>query len=60
MDEDTLKRVGMGSQRHIEDLVRQAVAEGRSFPGGKIPVQMTLRLEGFEEPLLIEGEIELL
>ena len=66
MDEDNLnlsmrkflKRVGIASQRHIEELVRQAAADGRSFPGGRIPVQMTLRLEGFEEPLLVEGEIE--
>jgi hypothetical protein len=53
-----LKRVGVGSQRHIEDVVRRAVEEGRGFRDGRIPVQMTLRMEGFDDDLTIRGEID--
>ena len=53
-----LKRVGVGSQRHIEEVVRHALEEGREFGNGTIPVQMTLRMEGFDDDLTVRGEID--
>ena len=54
-----LKRVGITTQRHIEDTVRQAVGDGRLAPDAAVGVTMTLRIDGFGEDLVIEGSIDL-
>jgi hypothetical protein len=51
-----LKRVGINSQRHIENAVR-AGAESGQLPA-KLAVKVTLDLAGCEDSLVIEGEIE--
>lgn len=51
-----LKRVGINSQRYIETSLREAAEAGQL--ADKVPVKVTLTLEGNVEDLVIEGEIE--
>ena len=55
-----LKRVGIGSQRHIEESVRSALTDGSIDAGTKsLDVEMTLRLKGVAEETVFQGKIEL-
>jgi hypothetical protein len=53
-----LKRVGISSQRHIESAVREADEHAGLPENGRVPVRMTLRIEGLGEALAVDGEIE--
>lgn len=54
-----LKKVGITSQRLIEQHVREAVAAGKLADGGSLSVRATLEIEslGLKEP--IEGQIRI-
>lgn len=51
-----LKRVGINSQRHIEAMVRER-AQAAEVPA-RIPVKVRLSIDGVEEDLIIDGEID--
>jgi len=55
-----LKRVGIGSQRHIEDAVRSGYEDG-SIDSAKssLQVKMTLHVDGVAEDLVFDGKIDL-
>ena len=67
MDEDALnmsvrkflKRVGISSQREIEKVITQAVADGAINQDGICKVSMQLSIELSDKPLVIDGEIHL-
>ncbi len=55
-----LKRVGIGSQRHIEEVVRSGLDEGSiSASTSSINVEMKLRIEGVADELAFTGTIDL-
>ena len=54
-----LKKVGVTSQREIEDAVRQAVAEGRVDASSPLQATMTLSVSGIDLDVEIEGAIDL-
>ena len=54
-----LKKVGITSQRAIEDVVREGLAAGRLKGDEKLPAEMTLTLGGTTLKMVIDGEIEL-
>jgi hypothetical protein len=53
-----LKKVGITSQREIEQAVRTAAAAGRLKSGAKLPARMVLTVEGIDLSLEIKGEID--
>jgi len=67
MDEDAfnmgirkfLKKVGITSQRTIEQAVRDALEDGRIDDSTEVKVSMTLNIEGLAEPLTIDDRIAL-
>jgi hypothetical protein len=67
MNEDTfnmevrkfLKKVGVTSQREIENAVREAVKVGRLAGNEKLKARVTLEVEGVNLELVIEDEIAL-
>ena len=67
MNEDTfnmevrkfLKKVGVTSQRDIENAVREAVKDGRLAGNEKLKARVTLEVEGISLELVIEDEIAL-
>jgi hypothetical protein len=67
MNEDTfnmevrkfLKKVGVTSQREIENAVREAVKGGRLAGSEKLKARVTLEVEGVSLELVIEDEIAL-
>ena len=67
MDEDAfnisvrkfLKRVGISSQREIEKVIRQALADGEIDQDAVCKVSMQLTIEHADKPLIIEDEIKL-
>jgi hypothetical protein len=67
MDEDVfnmgirkfLKKVGITSQRTIEQAVRDALQEGRIDDSAAVKVSMTLTIEGLGGPLTIDDRIAL-
>jgi hypothetical protein len=67
MNEDTfnmeirkfLKKVGVTSQREIENGVREAVKAGRLVGDEKLKARVTLELTGVNLELVIEDEISL-
>ncbi len=67
MDEDTLnmsvrkflKKVGVTSQREIEEAVRKAVADGRLKGNEALPAKVKLTVGKIELAVDIEGAIEL-
>jgi hypothetical protein len=67
MNEDTLntsvrkflKKVGITSQREIEQAVRAAVAAGRLKGNEKLPAKMTLSVGRIELSLVIDGSVDL-
>lgn len=54
-----LKKVGVTSQREIEDAVKQALAAGRLKGDEKLPAAVRLTVPGAGLDVVIEGEIEL-
>jgi hypothetical protein len=54
-----LKRVGVTSQRAIEQAVREAVAQGGLQGNETLPAQMTLTLGRTSLNFSIDGEIKL-
>jgi Family of unknown function (DUF6494) len=54
-----LKKVGITSQREIEQAVRAAIAGGRLRGNEALPAKMTLTLPGIGLSLEIEGAVEL-
>ncbi len=67
MNEDTLnleirkflKKVGINSQRQIEQAVREAIAAGKLRGNEKLPVTMTLSLKTLDLEDTIKGTIAL-
>jgi len=54
-----LKKVGITSQREIEQAVRAAVSGGRLKGNEALPAKVTLSVEGVALAIEIEGAIEL-
>jgi hypothetical protein len=54
-----LKKVGVTSQREIEQAVRAALASGRLKGNEALPAKVTLTIEGIGLSAQIEGAIEL-
>ena len=54
-----LKKVGITSQREIEQAVRTAVAGGKLKGNEALPAKMTLAVGGLGLAVEIEGAIEL-
>jgi hypothetical protein len=54
-----LKKVGITSQREIEQAVRAAVDSGRLKGNEALPAKVTLSVEGVALSVQIEGAIEL-
>lgn len=67
MNEDTLnisvrkflKKVGVTSQREIEQAIRAALADGRLKGNEALPAKVVLTIEGIGLSAAIEGAIEL-
>jgi hypothetical protein len=54
-----LKKVGITSQREIEQAVRAALASGRLKGDEALPAKVTLTLAGIGLSVEIEGDVEL-
>ena len=54
-----LKKVGVTSQREIEEAVRAAVGEGRLKGSEALPAKVRLTVGGIELSVEVEGLIEL-
>jgi hypothetical protein len=54
-----LKKVGVTSQREIEEAVRTSVANGRLQGNETLPAKVILTVSGVELSVEIEGTIEL-
>ena len=54
-----LKKVGVTSQREIEQAVRAAVAGGRLKGNEALPAKVTLTVGGIGLAIDIEGDVEL-
>jgi hypothetical protein len=54
-----LKKVGITSQREIEQAVRGAIAGGRLKGNEALPAKVTLSVEGIGLAIEIEGAVEL-
>jgi Family of unknown function (DUF6494) len=54
-----LKKVGVTSQREIEEAVRAAVAGGRLKGNEALPAKVTLTVGGIDLSVDIEGAVEL-
>jgi hypothetical protein len=54
-----LKRLGVTSQRAIEQGVRAQIDEGRLRGDERLPARASVTVEGLPEPIVIEGEIAL-
>ena len=54
-----LKKVGIASQREIEQAVRNGIASGRLKGNEALPAKVTLSVEGVALAIEIEGAIEL-
>jgi hypothetical protein len=67
MNEDTfnmevrqfLKKVGVTSQREIENAVREAVKSGRLAGNEKLKARVTLEVKGIHLELVIEDDLAL-
>jgi hypothetical protein len=53
-----LKKVGVTSQREIEQAVRDAVAQGKVKPGEKLAIRAEVTLRDIGLDVEIEGELE--
>ncbi len=54
-----LKKVGITSQREIEQTVRKALSEGRLKGNEALPAKMMLTVESLGLSVEIEGAVEL-
>ena len=54
-----LKKVGITSQREIEQAIRGALADGRLKGNEALPAKMVLTVDGAGLAVEIEGNIEL-
>jgi hypothetical protein len=54
-----LKKVGITSQREIEEAVRKSIADGRLKGNEALPAKMLLTIEGVGLAFEIEGAVEL-
>jgi Family of unknown function (DUF6494) len=54
-----LKRLGVTSQREIEQGVRDQIERGSLSGNERLPARATVIVEGLPEPIVIEGEIAL-
>lgn len=54
-----LKKVGITSQREIEKVINQAVANGDIDQNSVCKVSMQLNIDVSDKPLVIDGEIHL-
>jgi hypothetical protein len=54
-----LKKVGVTSQREIEEAVRSTIGSGRLKGTEALPVKVTLALGGIDLKVEIEGAVEL-
>lgn len=54
-----LKKVGVTSQREIEQCVREAVQDKRLSGNETLKVSVTLEMEGMSQPVVIDGDIAL-
>lgn len=54
-----LKKVGIKSQREIEKVINQAVANGEIDQDSICKVSMRLDIDVSDKPLVIKGEIHL-
>ena len=54
-----LKQVGVTSQREIEKVIRDAVANGDIDQNSICKVSMQLTVDVSDKPLIIDGEIHL-
>jgi hypothetical protein len=54
-----LKRVGVSSQREIEQAVAKAIAAGELEGKAALPATMTLQVPGLKLNVLFDGEISL-
>jgi len=54
-----LKKVGVTSQREIEQAIRGAISGGRLKGNEALPAKVTLTVEGIALAVDIEGAIEL-
>lgn len=54
-----LKKVGVTSQREIEQAVREGIEAGDLSSDGTVKARMVLTLEGMDGEHVIEGEISL-
>lgn len=54
-----LKRTGITAQREIEAAVRARLEDGRLKGNERLPASMTLRVEGVELEVTIDGDIAL-
>ena len=54
-----LKKVGITSQREIEKVITQAVADGKLDQDAVCKVSMQLTIDVSDKPLVIDGEINL-
>jgi len=67
MDEDKfnielrkfLKKLGITSQREIENAVRAALDDGRLKGGESLPVKATVTIESLDMETEVDGEIRL-
>jgi hypothetical protein len=54
-----LKKVGITSQREIEQAVRAAVSSGKLKGNEALPAKMVLTVDGISLSVEIQGDIEL-
>jgi hypothetical protein len=54
-----LKQLGITAQREIEQGVREGIDAGRLTGEERLPARATVRVEGVEEEIVVEGEIAL-
>ena len=54
-----LKKLGVTSQREIENAVRDAVAKGRLKGSERLPAKAVVTLGGIDLKFEIDGDIEL-
>ena len=54
-----LKKVGVTSQREIEEAVRAAVVSGKLKGNETLPAKVTLTIAGIDLSVNIEGAVEL-
>ena len=54
-----LKRLGVTSQREIEQGVRDQIEAGNLSGNERLPARATVTVEGLQETIVVEGDISL-